>query len=203
LSRRSALFGRAFFEASGTADLLAGFLKQMCTPSSAFDGRDDGEDTRRNHPMDHDPRRDSAPAHSGDSLKETAVDLGDRARDALNQAAEPVQRKARSAAQEQKDATARQVDHLGAALHGAAGEIEKELPGVGRYIHSAADSLQNASSALRERSIEDLLGTFNQFARKQPLAAFGGAVLAGFAFSRFLTSTSPEDHRQGGRDDHG
>jgi hypothetical protein len=40
--------------------------------------------------------------------------------------------------------------------------------------------------------------TLNDFGRKEPLAIFGGAVLAGFAISRFLKSSA--DNRQSSAD---
>ena len=44
--------------------------------------------------------------------------------------------------------------------------------------------------ALRQRSIGDLMNTFTDLGKKEPLALFGGAVLAGFAISRFLKSSA-------------
>jgi hypothetical protein len=41
---------------------------------------------------------------------------------------------------------------------------------------------------LRNRSIDELIGTFTRFARQQPAAAFAGAVLVGFVLSRFIKS---------------
>jgi hypothetical protein len=94
-------------------------------------------------------------------------------------------------AERQKAAGADNVARLGRAVHGAAEQLGDELPQAAGYIHSAADTLQNASSALRERSAEDLVSDFLGFARRQPAAAFAGAMLAGFALSRFIKSSHP------------
>ena len=98
-------------------------------------------------------------------------------------------------AEQQKAAGADNVARLGQAVHGAADQLGKELPQAAGFIHSAADSLQGAASAMRERSIEDLAAGFRDFARRQPAAAFAGAVLAGFALARFLKSSSPRGER--------
>jgi hypothetical protein len=82
------------------------------------------------------------------------------------------------------------VSGVGGAVHGAADELSQELPQVASYIHSAAEKLESASAALRERSVEDLMSDFNSFARRQPAAAFAGSVLAGFALSRLLKSSA-------------
>ncbi len=77
---------------------------------------------------------------------------------------------------------------------GAAHEIEQELPQAAGFVHDAATKLEGAAASLRERSVDDLIRSLNNFARTQPAAFFGGAVLAGFALSRFLkSSTEPSD----------
>jgi hypothetical protein len=101
------------------------------------------------------------------------------------------------AADEAKARGGDQVAGVSRAVHSAADELGRELPQAAGYIHSVADGLESASSALRERSVEDLVSTFNNFARRQPAAAFAGSVLAGFALSRFLKSSAPRsEHRQ-------
>src|SRR5437588_5098226 len=91
-----------------------------------------------------------------------------------------------------------QVEGVTRAVHNAADELRRELPQAAGYIHSVADGLESASSALRERSVEDLVSSLNHFARRQPAAAFAGSVLAGFALSRFLKSSAaqPENRAQ-------
>jgi hypothetical protein len=74
-------------------------------------------------------------------------------------------------------------------VHGAADELGKEIPQAADYVHTAAESLETAAEHLRNRSVEDLIGSFNRFARQQPIAAFAGAILAGFVVSRFLKSS--------------
>jgi hypothetical protein len=119
------------------------------------------------------------------------------AREKIKESAKPMLNEANRFAEEQKAAGAMQAENISRSVHAAAQELEKELPQAARYVHSAADSLQNASSALRQRSIEDLVHDFSRFARNQPAAAFAGSVLAGVAVSRLLRSS------RAGSDDHG
>ena len=104
-------------------------------------------------------------------------------------AAEALRNTASDFAEAGKAQGAERIDRLGRAVHGAADEIGKEIPQAADYVHVAADGLENAASHLRSRSVEDLIGAFNRFARQQPVAAFAGAVLAGFVVSRFLKSS--------------
>jgi hypothetical protein len=131
--------------------------------------------------------------------KETAS-AGEGVRSGLGDAADAIKDQARNAAEEQKAAGADHLSGLGNAVHSAAGELEKEIPQTAHFIHSAAESLENASTALRERSIEDLVESFNRFARNQPAAAFAGSVLAGFALSRFLKSSATQPQHGGGHE---
>lgn len=118
-----------------------------------------------------------------------ASEPGAQARAQLEEISAPLRESARQMAEQQRDAGADHLADLGRAVHGAATGLEKELPHAAHYIHTAADGLESASSKLRERSIDDLVGMFDRFAKHQPAAAFAGAVLAGFALSRFLKSS--------------
>jgi hypothetical protein len=103
---------------------------------------------------------------------------------------------ARDFAEQQRTVGADNVERLGKAVHEAAEHIGRELPQAAGFIHSAADTLQSASSSLRERSVEDMAAAFGDFARRQPAVAFAGSVLAGFALARFLKSSSPSEQRR-------
>jgi uncharacterized phage infection (PIP) family protein YhgE len=118
-------------------------------------------------------------------LSGSAEKMKSNARDAAGQLAEGT----RDFANEQMKTGADNVERFGHAVHGAADQLGKEMPQVAGYIHSAADTLEDAASSLRDRSVEDLLGSFRDFARRQPVAALAGSVLAGFAIARFLKSS--------------
>jgi hypothetical protein len=123
-----------------------------------------------------------------------AASLANEVRQRFKHAAEPVMDKARGFADKRKSDGAGQLDSLGRSVHAAAEELGNEMPQAASYVRSVADSIQQASSRLRNRSIEDLMSDFNKFARDQPAAAFAGSVLAGFAISRFLKSSPSQSH---------
>jgi hypothetical protein len=108
---------------------------------------------------------------------------------ALHEAGNLIKDQAQRAAHNAKTAGGDQIADVSRVVHKAADELSRELPQAASFIHAAADKLDQASSALRERSLEDLMSGFNKFARRQPAAAFAGSVLAGFALSRFLKSS--------------
>ena len=128
-------------------------------------------------------------------LNDTIDEAGQRAADAARPGVEKVQ----SFAEQQKKMGAGQIDGVARAVHRAAEEIEGQLPRVARSVHQAASRLDAASSSLRERSMDELLTSFGEFARSQPWVLFGGAVLTGFALSRFLKSSAHDDAGELGR----
>jgi len=107
--------------------------------------------------------------------------------DAVSQAEEVAER--------QKRAGADRVDEMAKAVHGAADELGKQMPQAAELVHAAASRIEQGAEAVRERNLGDLMGTINDMGRREPLALLGGAVVAGFAISRFLKSSSSGSHR--------
>jgi len=125
-----------------------------------------------------------------DRIARDAAALGSDARAQLDKMTSPLRDNLRDVAEQQKSAGADRLGELSHAVHGAASGMEQELPQAAQFIHAAADRLETASAKLRDRSVDDLVEGFGRFARQQPAAAFAGAVLAGFALSRFLKSST-------------
>jgi hypothetical protein len=125
-----------------------------------------------------------------DFARRNAPHSGNGAADLIGNAAQTVKNRARAVAEEQKEAGAERMDALGRAVHGAADELGREIPDAAAYVHTAAETLQDASRRLRARSVDDIVARLDRFARRQPAVAFAGCVVAGLALSRFLKSSS-------------
>ena len=104
-----------------------------------------------------------------------------------------------SFAEEQKKAGAEQADSLARAVHRAADELQGTSPQIARYVHEAASSVDHLARALRDRSPGELIGGVEDLARRQPVAFFGAAVLAGFALARFARSSAQDASRPSAR----
>jgi hypothetical protein len=128
--------------------------------------------------------------YAGGKWKRQASSAAEDAKSALDAASVTVKERALRLAEQEKKAGADQIGGVARAVHGAAREIEQELPHAAGFIHDAAAKLEGAADSLRDRSVDDLIRSLNNFARNQPAAFFGGAVLAGFALSRFLKSSA-------------
>jgi len=114
-------------------------------------------------------------ANLTETAKSMAADAGDKLRDTL---------------QDQKAAGADYVGNVANIIRRTAYEFDADLPQAGQYIRKAATQLDNVSEAMRNRDMSEIVGNVQQFARKQPTAFFGAAVLLGFAAVRFLKSGS-------------
>ena len=90
----------------------------------------------------------------------------------------------------QKCSGTQHLQEIARAAHRAADELQEDMPQAAGCIHEAAQSVEQVASNLRARSISELMGMADGFARRQPVAFFGGAVLAGFVLSRFLKSST-------------
>jgi len=121
-----------------------------------------------------------------DTVKKQAANLTESAKDMAADAGE----KLRTSLQDQKAAGADYVGNVADIIRRTASEFDTDLPQAGQYIRKAATQLDNVSEAMRNRDMSEIVGNVQQFARKQPTAFFGAAVLLGFAAVRFLKSGS-------------
>ncbi len=120
-------------------------------------------------------------------VKERVSNVVESAKGLASQAGE----KLVSAVEEQKVAGADFVDGVAGAIRRAANEFDKDVPQAAQYIRLAADQIGTVSNAFRRRDLNQLVADVQEFARRQPTAFLGAAVLAGFAAVRFLkTSTA-------------
>jgi hypothetical protein len=99
-----------------------------------------------------------------------------------------IKQSATDAAERQKSKGAEQLAGVAGAVHSAADELEQQLPAAADYVHDAASRIDRFASSLRDRNLSDLLKDVRRLAHDQPLTVFGGAVVAGFAISRFFKS---------------
>jgi hypothetical protein len=139
---------------------------------------------------------------AGDNLAQSAADLARAARQQARESTEEVARDARevagqvkeqaySAAGRQKDVAAQQMGGWEQALRTASDDLRSRgQETAAAYVGQAADGLERASGTIRTRDVDDLVGSVEDFARRQPVAFLGGAVAAGFGLARFMRSSA-------------
>ena len=128
------------------------------------------------------------------STRGTSEEVKERARGLVGDAAE----RARSVAGEQKNLAADRLTGFADALRHASSDLDEQGQSVvSGVVRQAADGLEHVSGAMRRNDVDDLVGSVEDFARRQPAVFIGSAVLAGFGIARFMKSSSERRRGRG------
>ena len=127
-------------------------------------------------------------AASSETIKNQASEFVDAAKDVASQATD----KLKQTVDSQKSAGADYVGSLAGTIRRAAKEFDGDLPIAGSYIRKAASQVEGVADTIRTGNFKDLVRGTQSFARRQPTAFLGMAVLAGFGVVRFLKSSANE-----------
>lgn len=126
---------------------------------------------------------------SADAIKDQASEFVDAAKDMASQATGKFQ----ETLETQKKAGAEYVGSLADTMRRAAREFDGDLPVAGTYIRKAASQIEGVSGSIKTGNFNDLMRGAQSFARRQPTAFLGLAVLAGFGVVRFLKSSAESE----------
>jgi len=134
---------------------------------------------------------------SSEAIKGHASDFVDAAKDVASHATD----KLKQTVDGQKGAGAEYVGSLADTIRRAAREFDSDLPIAGTYIRQAASQVEGVAETIRTGNYNDLVRGAQSFARRQPTAFLGMAVLAGFGVVRFLKSSANDTEGSGSRQD--
>lgn len=123
---------------------------------------------------------------STEAIKNQASEFVDAAKDVASQASD----KLKQTVDGQKNAGAEYVGGLADTMRRAAREFDGDLPIAGTYIRKAASHVEGVADTIKTGNFNDLVRGAQSFARRQPTAFLGIAVLAGFGVVRFLKSSA-------------
>jgi hypothetical protein len=132
---------------------------------------------------------------SSETIKDQASELIDTAKDVASQATD----KFKQTVVDQKAAGADYVGSLANTIRRAAKEFDGDLPIAGTYIRKAASQVEGVADTLRTGNFNEFVRGAQSFARRQPTAFLGIAVLAGFGVVRFLKSSANDTEGSGSR----
>jgi len=96
----------------------------------------------------------------------------------------------RDGAEAQKNAGASAVASLARSAREAAENLEGSAPEAARLVRSSADAVERLSTRLKDQSLSDIAASVASLARRQPLLAIGGGVVAGIVLGRLLASSN-------------
>jgi hypothetical protein len=137
--------------------------------------------------MEHKPYEKQTQHQASEALDQARTHTAEMVRSATESGSSFIENQRRLAAAE--------VDGYACALHETARQLhEQSQDRVAGYTERLADGLDDFARNLRERDLRDGFDRLTDFARRQPMLFLGGAVAAGFAFTRFLKSTADGGH---------
>ena len=128
---------------------------------------------------------------AGTAFRQQASQAADEAKGAAASIAEQARLRLNEIVDQQKSAGADKIAGVAKAAHSAAGDLDKTNPQVARLVRTAAVNVDRIAEDVRSRDIGDVFATLADFGRRQPVAFFGGAVVAGFLVARFFKSDVP------------
>src|SRR5690606_35517026 len=151
-----------------------------------------------------DPASDSPLAGAAKSTASTVSaqtrQAGERVREEGSRIAGEAQKQARAFLAEQKEVAARHIGDIAGVLHETVDQLRQRSPGaVSDYAERAAQGLDSFAAALRDQDVQSLIGSVQDFARRQPALFMAGSVALGFGLARFLKSSSAAGNGQGAR----
>jgi hypothetical protein len=94
------------------------------------------------------------------------------------------------------------AEHLGSvadALRKTSHELRTNDSAVTDYVDMAASSVEKVSNYVQTRTLSQLMGDAEAFARREPAVFLGGAFFLGMLGGRFLKSASPARPQVGGQ----
>ena len=113
-----------------------------------------------------------------------------------------VRETAQNAVNQGKSFLGKQVDERSTAIGQQIGSLAQDLRGVGDhlrdsgtgaaagYVDQGAELVEKLAQYLQDADGDRLIGDLEQYARQQPWAIAGAALVLGFAASRFLKTSS-------------
>lgn len=130
----------------------------------------------------------AAAAEAGEQIKEHVTGLTDQ-----------VRQQATDQLGSQKERLVDSLDTVALLLRQAGEHADlQDKAMLSGYVDKASGQLTQWSESLREREVSQLLEDTVQFARRQPMIFFSGALAAGFAGARFLRSSTQSVEKEDG-----
>jgi hypothetical protein len=108
-----------------------------------------------------------------------------------------VEEETKSRLEKRKETGAHQMHVIAQALRASSDELrEQEEPEMAKYASMAADRADRFANTLRHKSVDQLQGEVESFARRRPEVFLGAALVAGVVLARFLKSSGQRSRQR-------
>lgn len=125
-------------------------------------------------------------SQTGHHLKEVAREAAGQMKQSVSSTAADLKASAVSMADQRRTQAADQVGRVGQTLHSTARSMEEEDPNIAHYAHQLADRIDHVAEYVRNRDLNALKNDATDFARRHPVAFFGGLFVAGLAIGNLV-----------------
>lgn len=132
-------------------------------------------------------------AQAKQAVTSTARDTAQRIKSAATDTAERAKSEAQRMASTTKEETANRIGGYSSAMHESARSLEQQDPNIAWATHRIADRVQSAADYLRTRDFAGMKSDVEEFARRHPLAFFGGLFVGGLVIGNLLKARQPSD----------
>lgn len=142
-------------------------------------------------------------AQAKEAITSTARDTAARIKSAADQTASRAKSEAQRLASETKEDTAKRLGGYSSAMHESAKSFEQQDPNIAWATHRVADRIQGVADYVRNRDFGELRNDAENFARRHPLAFFGGLFIGGLIVGNLLKAheLGTEDEDTAGADE--
>ena len=142
----------------------------------------------------------NAPADVKAKVKSAAGDMAQSVKSRATEAVDTLSSETANYATEAKDAVADEVKSVASALRSAADDM-RSGSAAERTFSQIADGLADASETMHDKDLGQIVGVLTDFAKRNPVVFLGGAMLLGFAATRFAKASgdaaNPSTSRSG------
>lgn len=149
--------------------------------------------TEENNPRGEKPIKEQA--------KQAADAASEQVKAGAQDAADTASTEAADYADQAKGAAADEVKDVASALRTAAEEM-RSGSAQERTFSQIAEGLADASDAMRDKDLGEMVGAVSNFARRNPMVFLGSAALIGFAATRFTKASSDGRSHSSGAGEH-
>lgn len=130
-----------------------------------------------------------APGGPGRQPEQEIRSTGERLRQQAEQAGRTAAGRAEERVEQQKDHTAERIENVAEAFSGSAERLRGEEDWLAEGIGTAASSLEEMATKLRQKRAVDFLADLEEIGRQRPALLFGTAVALGFGAARLARSS--------------
>jgi hypothetical protein len=154
---------------------------------SMIDKKDKTTEPKRSGSVDE--AKDTVARDAG-ALADEAVKVGEQTANEIAAAAKDEFSRVKSFAEDIRSRSSEEIEGVASAVRSAAEKLQDtNQDTAASYARYMAENLEAVSQAVRTKEVSDLVGTTEDFGRRQPTAFFAAATIAGFVATRFLLSS--------------